>query len=124
MTRTLDQGDAEPTESDGLAPDGPHAEPSADEATADGVATAIEVVTPDASRRAGEGLPPSVESATAAESPTAGESPADVAAESNRNLVGVNPRWIEPSAEAAGSPPATRPAGPPVRSDNAYMITR
>ena len=110
----LDQGDAEPTESDGLAPDGPHAEPSADEATADGVATAIEVVTPDASRRAGEGLPPSVESATAAESPTAGESPADVAAESNETSSESTPDGSSRAPKRRGRRSATRPAGPPV----------
>ena len=110
----LDQGDAEPTESDGLAPDGPHAEPSADEATADGVATAIEVVTPDASRPAGEGLPPSVESATAAESPTAGESPADVAAESNETSSESTPDGSSRAPRRRGRRSATRPAGPPV----------
>ena len=108
----------EPTESDVLAPDGPHAEPGADAATADGVATAIEVVTPDASRPAGEGLPPSVESATAA------ESPADVAAESN------GPRRSQPPmdrAERRGGGVAVPRLGRPgrrFRSDNAYMITR
>jgi ribonuclease E len=103
-----DQGDVEPTESDGLAPDGPHAEPGADAATADGVATVIEVVTPDASRPAGEGLPPSVESATAA------ESPADVAAESNETSSESTPDGSSRAPRRRGRRSATRPAGPPV----------
>jgi ribonuclease E len=104
----LDQGDVEPTESDVLAPDGPHAEPSADAATADGVATAIDLVTPDASRPAGEGLP------TAAESATAAESPADVAAESNRASSESTTDGSSRAPRRRGRRSATRPAGPPV----------
>ena len=109
----MDLGDVEPTESDVLAPDGPHAEPGADAATADGVATAVEVVTPDASRPAGEGLPPSVESATA-EPPTAAGSPADVAAESNETSSESTTDGPSRAPRRRGRRSATRPAGPPV----------
>jgi ribonuclease E len=108
----MDQGDVEPTESDLLAPDGPHTEPGADAATADGVATAIEVVTLDASRPAGEGLPPSVESATSVESPA--ESPADVAAEANETSSESTPDGSSRAPRRRGRRSATRPAGPPV----------
>ena len=109
----MDLDDVEPTESDVLAPGGPHAEPGADAATADGVATAVEVVTPDASRPAGKGLPPSVESATA-EPPTAAESPADVAAESNETSSESTTDGPSRAPRRRGRRSATRPAGPPV----------
>jgi ribonuclease E len=104
----MDLGDVEPTESDVLAPDGPHAEPGADAATAEGVATAVEVVTPDATRPAGEGLPATAESATAA------ESPADVAAESNETSSESTPDGPSRAPRRRGRRSATRPAGPPV----------
>ena len=91
------------------------------QATADGVATAIEVVTPDASRRAGEGLPPSVESATA-------ESPASPRPTWQRSR--TKPRRSQPPmdrAERRGGGVAAPRLGRPgrrFRSDNAYMITR
>jgi ribonuclease E len=104
----MDLGDVEPTESDVLAPDGPHAEPGADAATAEGVATAVEVVTPDATRPAGEGLPATAESATAA------ESPANVAAESNETSSESTPDGPSRAPRRRGRRSATRPAGPPV----------
>ena len=104
----MDLGDVEPTESDVLAPDGPHAEPGADAATAEGVATAVEVVTPDATRPAGEGLPATAESATAA------ESPANVAAESNKTSSESTPDGPSRAPRRRGRRSATRPAGPPV----------
>ena len=104
----MDLGDVEPTESDVLAPDGPHAEPGADAATAEGVATAVEVVTPDATRPAGEGLPATAESATAA------ESPANVAAESNGTSSESTPDGPSRAPRRRGRRSATRPAGPPV----------
>jgi ribonuclease E len=97
----MDQGDVEPTESDLLA------------RTARTQSQALTRRLPTGSRprsRWSRPTPPDQRGGTAALRRVPGRRGSGV----ERDLVGVNPRWIEPCAEAAGSPLRDSAGGPPV----------